>query len=73
MQRNQSCMYRVHVKNKGGIMNKADLCKKNQIKKVMEDYKRGKLQSHDSYGSVVQNRKQAMAIALAESRKVCTF
>lgn len=39
--------------------------KKNKIKKVMGEYKRGTLKS--SSGSKVKSRKQAVAIAMSEA------
>lgn len=41
--------------------------KKNKIKKVMGEYKRGTLKS--SSGSKVKSRKQAVAIAMSEAGK----
>lgn len=43
---------------------------KNKIKKVMKEYKEGKLHSGSKHGPEVKNPKQAIAIALSESRKV---
>jgi len=40
---------------------------KRKVKKVMGEYKKGKLKS--SSGKKVTNKKQAIAIALSESRK----
>lgn len=42
---------------------------KRKVKKVLEEYKRGQLHSGSKNGPIVTNRKQALAIALAESRK----
>ena len=42
---------------------------KGKVKKVMEEYKSGALHSGSKKGPVVKNRKQAIAIALAEQRK----
>lgn len=41
----------------------------NKIKKVMQEYKTGKLHSGSKKGPVVKNVKQAIAIALSEQRK----
>jgi hypothetical protein len=41
--------------------------KKNKVKKVMGEYKRGTLKS--SSGKKVTKRKQAVAIALSEARR----
>ena len=41
-----------------------------KIKKVMHEFKEGKLHSGSKKGPEVSNRKQAVAIALSESRKV---
>lgn len=41
--------------------------KNNKIKKVMKEFKKGKLNS--SSGKIVTNKKQALAIALSEQRK----
>jgi len=40
-----------------------------KIKKVMHEYKEGKLHSGSKSGPEVKNPKQAIAIALSESRK----
>lgn len=40
-----------------------------KVKKVMHEYKEGKLHSGSKKGPVVQNKKQAVAIALSEARK----
>ncbi len=42
---------------------------KAKIKKVMDEWKSGTLTSGSKSGPKVTNRKQAIAIALAESRK----
>jgi len=41
----------------------------NKIKKVMQEYKTGKLHSGSKKGPVIKNVKQAIAIALSEQRK----
>lgn len=43
--------------------------KKDKVKKVMEEYKEGKLHSGSKKGPQVTNRKQAVAIALSEAGK----
>lgn len=40
-----------------------------KVKKVMHEYKEGKLHSGSKKGPVVGSRKQAVAIALSEARK----
>jgi hypothetical protein len=45
------------------------LAKGGKVEKVMREYKEGKLHSGSKKGPVVKNRKQAIAIALAEARK----
>lgn len=40
-----------------------------KMKKVMHEYKEGELHSGSKKGPVVQNPKQAVAIALSEARK----
>ena len=42
---------------------------KNKIEKVMKEYKSESLHSGSKKGPVVKNPKQAIAIALSESRK----
>lgn len=42
---------------------------KAKVKKVMEEYKEGKLHSGSKKGPVVSDRKQAIAIGLSEARK----
>lgn len=41
----------------------------NKIKKVMGEFKGGKLRSGSKKGPVVKNERQAVAIALSEARK----
>lgn len=41
----------------------------SKVKKVMEEYKEGKLHSGSKKGPKVKSRKQAIAIALSEARK----
>ena len=40
-----------------------------KVKKVMDEWKRGKLHSGSKKGPVVSSQKQAVAIALSEARK----
>lgn len=41
----------------------------DKVRKVMREYKGGKLHSGSKKGPVVKSRKQAIAIALSEARK----
>jgi hypothetical protein len=41
--------------------------RKNKVKKVMNEYKSGKLKS--SFGKKITNQRQALAIALSEARR----
>ena len=43
--------------------------KQKKVKKVMGEYKKGKLRSGSKKGPKVTSRKQAMAIALSEARR----
>ncbi len=43
---------------------------KGKVKKVMKEYKEGKLHSGSKKGPKVTNPKQAIAIGLSEQRKV---
>jgi hypothetical protein len=43
--------------------------KEKKIKKVMHEFKEGKLHSGSKKGPEVTNEKQAIAIALSEARK----
>jgi Family of unknown function (DUF6496) len=43
--------------------------KKDKVEKVMHEFKEGKLHSGSKKGPEVTNPKQAVAIALSESRK----
>lgn len=43
---------------------------KRKIKRVMDEWKEGKLHSGSKKGPVVKSQKQAVAIALSEARKV---
>ena len=40
-----------------------------KVKKVLHEFKEGELHSGSKEGPVVQNKKQAIAIALSEARK----
>jgi hypothetical protein len=40
-----------------------------KVKKVMREWKTGKLHSGSKKGPLVSNKKQAVAIALSEARK----
>ena len=40
---------------------------KSKVRKVMKEYKEGKLHSGSKQGPVVKSRKQAVAIAMSES------
>jgi len=40
---------------------------KKKVRKVMKEYKEGKLHSGSKQGPVVKSRKQAVAIAMSES------
>ncbi len=42
---------------------------RKKVKKVMDEWKEGKLHSGSKKGPVVKNQKQAVAIALSEARK----
>ncbi len=43
--------------------------KPDKVRKVMHEYKAGKLRSGSKKGPKVKNRKQAIAIALSEARR----
>lgn len=43
---------------------------KDKVHKVLSEYKRGTLHSGSKKGPVVTSRKQAVAIAMSEQRKV---
>jgi hypothetical protein len=43
--------------------------KPTKVKKVMDEWKAGKLHSGSKKGKVVTSQKQAVAIALSEARK----
>ena len=43
---------------------------KGKVEKVMKEYKEGKLHSGSKKGPTVKSKKQAVAIALSESRKI---
>lgn len=42
---------------------------RGKVHKVLDEFKHGKLHSGSKHGPVVTNRKQAIAIALAEARR----
>ena len=42
----------------------------NKVKKVMGEFKRGSLHSGSKKGPKVKSRKQAVAIALSEQRRI---
>jgi len=44
--------------------------KSKKVKKVMDEWKEGKLHSGSKKGPKVKSQKQAVAIALSEARKV---
>ena len=50
-------------------MDKESKKARSKIKKVMDEWKEGSLHSGSKKGPVVQNQKQAVAIALSEARK----
>lgn len=63
----------LNIEDKKEIIKSEDIekgkqAKKNKIELVMKEFKEGKLRSSD--GSVVTDRKQAIAIALSEAEKV---
>jgi len=49
-------------------MNKKSKAQK-KVKKVMSEYKHGKLRSGSSKGKVVKSKRQALAIAMSEANK----
>jgi hypothetical protein len=51
-------------------MAKKKTAAKKKVSKVMHEFKKGKLKSGSKEGPEVTNPKQAIAIALSESRKV---
>lgn len=50
-----------------GAAKRASLSGRDKFRVVMQEFKRGTL--HSGSGRIVHNRKQAVAIALSESRK----
>lgn len=48
---------------------KKDSKKQEKIKKVMGEYKEGKLRSGSKKGKLVKRPRQALAIALSEAKK----
>lgn len=51
-------------------MAKCKMCGREKVKKVMHEWKEGKLHSGSKKGPRVKNQKQAVAIALSEARKM---
>jgi hypothetical protein len=49
------------------VVPKGKKAKRKKMKKVMDEWKSGKLRSGSKKGPVVKNQKQAIAIALSES------
>ena len=56
-------------KHERKVMAKQKTKKQKKIKKVMHEFKEGELRSGSKKGPEVTNPKQAIAIALSESRK----
>ncbi len=50
-------------------MKKKESAEKGKVKKVLHEFKEGKLHSGSKKGPEVKNKKQAVAIALSEARK----
>lgn len=50
---------------------KTKSCQKRKVKKVMGEFKRGKLKTGE--GKKVKTRPQALAIALSEARRKCAI
>ena len=50
-------------------MAQGKVSKTDTVKKVMKEYKAGKLHSGSKSGPLVKSRKQAVAIGLSEQRK----
>jgi len=50
-------------------MKKSTSKDKEKIKKVMSEFSHGKLHSGSKKGPLVENKKQAVAIAISEARK----
>lgn len=61
----------IDARARGGGSRRAVRGKRGEAKvhKVMEEYEKGELHSGSKDGPVVTNRKQAVAIALAEARR----
>lgn len=53
------------IKKKKKVVSKA----KGKVKKVLHEFKEGKLHSGSKEGPVVKSKPQAIAIALSEARK----
>lgn len=50
-------------------MKKKETKKKTKVEKVMHEYKEGELHSGSKKGPKVKSRKQAIAIAMSESKQ----
>lgn len=59
------------VKLNGGTATLYNVCKSDQVSKVMKEYKNKKLK--DRSGKVIKNQKQAIAIALNQSQNSCQY
>lgn len=59
------------VKLNGGTATLYNVCKSDQVSKVMKEYKNKKLK--DRSGKVIKNQKQAIAIALSQSQNSCQY
>ncbi len=57
------------INKRRACMKKTSKKKPAKVKKVMKEFKSGKLHSGSKKGPVVTNPKQAIAIALSEQRK----
>lgn len=55
---------------KANKIKKSNEKKENKIEKVMHEYKEGSLHSGSKKGPKVKSKKQAIAIALSEARKI---
>ncbi len=54
---------------KAKAIKKSNEKKEGKISKVMHEYKEGDLRSGSKKGPIVKDRKQALAIAISESRR----
>lgn len=57
------------IEKKAKHIKKSNKKKESKVEKVMHEYKEGELHSGSKKGPMVQNKKQAIAIALSEARK----